>query len=571
MEVKELVTKLGFKVDNKGINSYQAKIKALTTAAIALSAAFVAVGASVFKITRDTTKFGDELAKTSQKLGVSVESLQKLKFAGSLAGVSFGSLQNALKRFSRNIVDAKDGTETAVDAFKRLNIDPKTITNSEQAFLDVADAISKMEDGFVKTAVAQELFGRAGADLLPLFNSGSQGIKAAGVELEELGFILSTDVAKASEVFNDNLFRIGTVIEGIKFQIGAELLPVLSELVDDTLAWVKANKQLIALKIKNYLDLFIKMVKFLYGVIKSATMVFDIFAGAVGGTANALKILTATALIAGVWKLAAAIGALFAIPAAPVVGLGLLALAIDDIKTAFEGGESLALRFFSELITGSEAAAKELQTKFTTLFSAAQYIGGWSAVFESLKMMALSSFESISQYIVSLPSKAIDKLKNQFSSFVKQSSSEFKRDVLPVFAATLTIVNSIGKVFSSTWSTSLDNVKNKIAEIKSILAGSFLGKIAVDTFGGNQAPQPKIPVSPNSISSIGSIGKPSISRTSNNSNVANNFDNNFNINVTVNDKANVGQSVAEQIKLAVNNELGTQLRRTLRNAQNATV
>ncbi len=43
-------------------------------------------------------------------------------------------------------------------------------------FADLADRFSRMEDGSTKTALAIQIFGESGADLIPLLNAGADGL-----------------------------------------------------------------------------------------------------------------------------------------------------------------------------------------------------------------------------------------------------------------------------------------------------------------------------------------------------------------------------------------------------------
>ena len=62
-----------------------------------------------------------------------------------------------------------------------------------------------MEDGAGKTALAIKLFGKSGADLIPLLNQGRAGIKELTDEAAKLGIVISTETAAKAEQFNDTL------------------------------------------------------------------------------------------------------------------------------------------------------------------------------------------------------------------------------------------------------------------------------------------------------------------------------------------------------------------------------
>jgi hypothetical protein len=89
-----------------------------------------------------------------------------------------------------------------------------------------------MPDGVQKTALAMNIFGKAGADLVPLLNAGADGIEALQERAKELGIVFDDITAKQAELFNDKMAELKTVFTGIVTQISIGLLPALSATVD---------------------------------------------------------------------------------------------------------------------------------------------------------------------------------------------------------------------------------------------------------------------------------------------------------------------------------------------------
>jgi hypothetical protein len=187
----------------------------------------------------------DELSKSSQKIGVSVEALSGLKFAADLSGVGFENLQVSLAKLSVNIDKFNTGTKSAVDTFNRLGIDPSQFATTEETLSALADRFAELPDGATKTALAIEVFGKSGRDLIPLLNQGSAGIKSLTDEAAKLGLVIDTNTARAAEKFNDDLKRLTSVATGFRNQVAVELLPVLTDLAD---AFVTVSKETINLK-----------------------------------------------------------------------------------------------------------------------------------------------------------------------------------------------------------------------------------------------------------------------------------------------------------------------------------
>ena len=198
----------------------------------------LSVGAIVGQF-KNAVNAADELFKASQKFGVGVESLGALRYAAELADVSFEALGKGLKKLAQATVDGvvKPNGEAAA-SFATLGISMEDIKGAspEQVLLKVADAFSKFDDDATKTTVAVNLFGKAGADLIPLLNQGSAGINKTTEEARKLGLVVSTETAKGAEEFNDALKKVGSVIPGIANQILRDLAPALkafTNAVDD--------------------------------------------------------------------------------------------------------------------------------------------------------------------------------------------------------------------------------------------------------------------------------------------------------------------------------------------------
>ncbi|WP_447407521.1 hypothetical protein, partial [Clostridium perfringens] len=79
------------------------------------------------------------------------------------------------------------------------------LKSNSQLLNEVSERFAKLQDGPIKTAAAMALFGKAGADLIPLLNGGSASIKEMTDEAKALGLEISSTTGAAAEQFNDNL------------------------------------------------------------------------------------------------------------------------------------------------------------------------------------------------------------------------------------------------------------------------------------------------------------------------------------------------------------------------------
>lgn len=262
--------------------SSMAKNIAVGLAAAAASAA-VAFGA----MAKSAVDNADKLDKVSQQTGIAVESLSQLQYAAEISNLSFEDLTKATAKFSKTAADAARGSDTASKAFDTLGIRVTkadgTLKGTEELLLEVADKFSKMEDGAAKAAIAQDLFSKSGARLIPFLNEGRAGIEKLKKEADAFGLTVSTKSAKAADRFNDNLDRLKAAGKGVANQMAQEMLPVFLAMTE---RFVKAAQG------GGALDLAIKTLSFTFKAIVSAgvivTSVFEQLGRLIYGVGSAL-------------------------------------------------------------------------------------------------------------------------------------------------------------------------------------------------------------------------------------------------------------------------------------------
>src|SRR5262245_1340871 len=150
-------------------------LKGALTGLVALAAGSWAKG-----LIDDVTDTASHVVDMSQRLGVSAEALQELGHAAGLSGSSLEGVSTGLRMLSRTALQAKDGSDEAKKALRSVRLDAGKLVDGsltlDDALVQVADKFAGMPDGAKKSALAMKVFGRSGADLIPLLNEGSQGI-----------------------------------------------------------------------------------------------------------------------------------------------------------------------------------------------------------------------------------------------------------------------------------------------------------------------------------------------------------------------------------------------------------
>lgn len=177
---------------------------------------------------------GDALDEMSQRVGVSVETLSVWKPAAEQSGVSGESFEKGLRKLSTTMLESATGSEDAARGFSAVGVEFKnqdgTLRATDQVLLDLAERFKAMPDGAEKTALAVQLFGKSGAELIPFLNQGRDGINELAAEMQALGVQMSSETAAQAGNFNDALDKLKLATTSIGNQIIASLLPALNDM-----------------------------------------------------------------------------------------------------------------------------------------------------------------------------------------------------------------------------------------------------------------------------------------------------------------------------------------------------
>lgn len=282
-----------------------------------VGAGMTAVGGGIvgglMAMTKQAATYGDEIAKASKKTGMATEDISRLRYAAERSGVGFGGLESALARMARSASEAAGGAEMYSEAYDRLGVSVTDangeLKGGEQLFREVAEGLKNVDNATERAALAQEIFGRSGAQLLPLLNEGEAGIKKLGDRAEELGMVLSGKAAQDSERFNDALEDLKDTGTTIAMTLGQTLMPTIAEIAEKVSEavgrwreWSEAHPTLNALVIKGALalGLFMTAVGPLLVALPTVLNLLVWLQGASGFAGLAGAVSSATPVLAGV-------------------------------------------------------------------------------------------------------------------------------------------------------------------------------------------------------------------------------------------------------------------------------
>jgi hypothetical protein len=180
-------------------------------------------------IVKTSINAGDELFNLQAKTGIAASALIGLGNAAKLADVDQATLGKSLTKLSINLVKAAEGNEDLSRKFAALGVSVKgadgQVVSADVALKQIADRFADMPDGAQKAAAAVALFGKAGADLIPLLNEGAAA-------MDEFTFKVSDDFAARSDLFNDTITELGIKTQGFGMELTDALLPALQSILE---------------------------------------------------------------------------------------------------------------------------------------------------------------------------------------------------------------------------------------------------------------------------------------------------------------------------------------------------
>jgi hypothetical protein len=236
----------------------------------------------------------DNIRVSAMKIGLSAESFQQLAYAANTSNVSTEKLAAGFNALNKNLgsgalVKHLDGTN------KALLDQVKSAKTNEQAFMAIADAISKETDVAKRTALGNAAFGKSWVELYPMLVRGAEGIQKAADAIPNL---ISDEQIAAAQLWNSTIGEIKRNLQAFGDVIRTAVIQYVGPYVLALQNWIAANREMIKQKIAEAVQkavvVFKRMVSIIQDLIKKAQAVIKFFKDwgpiilAVGGTVGVL-------------------------------------------------------------------------------------------------------------------------------------------------------------------------------------------------------------------------------------------------------------------------------------------
>lgn len=238
----------------------------------------------------------DKFDDLSEKTGIAASELRDLGFAAQQSGSSLDGLLTAFNKLSRSAVASEEDVKKQAQAFEAVGVSATNangeVKNSEELFLELADAFKGIEDGPEKSAAAFRIFGSEAKNLMPLLNKGSEEIKRLKEESKALSLISPkalNDVAAAAGQLKDNIDKVTSVFDSFFALMNSAILPVLNVFLEQIIESAKEGGLL-----RDVLNGIAKVFKdYLVPTVTVAAIIFNAFTTTVKATAKGIAAVAA--------------------------------------------------------------------------------------------------------------------------------------------------------------------------------------------------------------------------------------------------------------------------------------
>lgn len=307
----------------------------LTSAAViggikALGSAFVALGKQAFGAVQGVVDNASAISDNSKKAGVSAEEYQKWTYAAGLAGVEQEKLTALMVKQQTSFANATDGAKTQAEAYEKLKINIQGMTSGD-AFNAVLRALAETKDETERNSIANDIFGKSYADLVPLLSEGADGMDKLKQEASDLGGVMTDETVEAGDKLGDTMDQVKTILGGVTVAIVEELMPEFQEMAD----WVVDNKDEIK---KLATDTFQKISDVIGFISENGDILTGVLGAMLAGFV-ALKVIDTVTIAMGAFNLVLSLNPIGAVVLA-LAGLALGIIAIiknwDDVTAAIK-------------------------------------------------------------------------------------------------------------------------------------------------------------------------------------------------------------------------------------------
>lgn len=238
---------------SKSIKSLDSGLGSLAATAKSLGGVLgVSLGIGAFEklagVITDTVHSAAGLVDLADKVGITTDALQEMRYQFEQNGSSAEAFDAALSQFSKRVGEAASGSGDLLKVFEANGIALRDATGALRPLMDLladyADLIKNAADDQARATLAVRGFGKAGDEAAIALRDGSAGMRAMGDEAHRFSQVVDEEVLRSLEAYDDAIARLEGAWQKFVTTSVAGGLRIVSGLQETAQAINRLNDQL---------------------------------------------------------------------------------------------------------------------------------------------------------------------------------------------------------------------------------------------------------------------------------------------------------------------------------------
>jgi hypothetical protein len=220
-----------FRKTNSNLDKLEDRAKAVSSSigGTFKAIAGIAAAAGVANLVEASLDFADAQKKVQAQTSLSVESAQRLAYIAGQTSTEIGNLTSGVLKLQRVLGGFEEGSEKSAEALNRLGLANAAFQNQnpEEQFAAVARAVAGLTSQNEKVLAVTELFGKSGAELLPVLQA--IGTESAQLEarLDAIGGTVGQKAIDQVDALGDEFATTSLAAKSLTTEILAIVSPAV--------------------------------------------------------------------------------------------------------------------------------------------------------------------------------------------------------------------------------------------------------------------------------------------------------------------------------------------------------
>lgn len=211
-------------------DNMRASMKASLSTAAKWGAGIAAAAATTaIAFTKTSLAAADTIGKVASTAGVSTDTLQEMRHAASLSGVTFNDLDKGMQGLNKRVGELRAGTGSLytylLKTDKALLSQVRSARSTDEALNIVYKAMKNLSAESDRAALAAAAFGRSGQRMHIMTDT----IKDMRQEARDLGLVIDESLIRNAETANDKMDTLSRVIQTQLTGAILELAPLIQK------------------------------------------------------------------------------------------------------------------------------------------------------------------------------------------------------------------------------------------------------------------------------------------------------------------------------------------------------